>query len=187
MYTQESIERLKAEINLPNVIDDILGFPAVRNPESEFGGSWECPFCNTGFLQVDHYTDSYYHCNKCRAYGDAISFLMLQLNLNFENALNYLDDEFNPILEQVEVNPKRSKEDDILINKLSNDLHEMGKFHSKNLTQLEKMNKTISGFEKLFTRYITTLEILVEKAPSIKVLVEQHPKKDEGICTQEKA
>lgn len=103
MYTKESLEKLREEINLFDVITDSMGYFCKKYniDETLLKTFWKCPFCEDGELFiVDNYENSY-HCYECHTHGDAVSFLMLHEELSFIGVVEKLADMFNVDIEEI--------------------------------------------------------------------------------------
>src|SRR5690242_20015398 len=98
LYTQESIETLRAKIDLVEVLMAHLEL-------KRSGASYKalCPFHeerNPSFIVQKG--DSHYHCFGCGAHGDAIAFLMGHLKLGFTQAVEMLAERFGVTLQKNE-------------------------------------------------------------------------------------
>jgi DNA primase len=101
-YTKESLEILRQKIDLFEVLASFIHF-------SRAGANYKalCPFHEektpSFILQRG---DTHYHCYGCGAHGDAISFLMTYQKMSFAEAVQYLADKFNVVLEETNVTVK---------------------------------------------------------------------------------
>jgi DNA primase len=98
IISKESLEILRQRIDLVDVL-------APHIELKKMGASYKalCPFHdekNPSF--VVQRGDSHYHCFGCGAHGDAISFLMTHLKMNFIDAIENLAQKFNVPLERIE-------------------------------------------------------------------------------------
>lgn len=95
LYTKESLERLRHQIDLIEVVSSHIDL-------KRSGASYKalCPFHEekTPSFVVQR-GDYHYHCFGCGAHGDAIEFLMTYLQLNFTQAVESLAEKFNVHLE----------------------------------------------------------------------------------------
>lgn len=107
IYTKESLERLKSGIDLVEVLSSHVQFQRAGSSHKAC-----CPFHEekTPSFVVQR-GDTHYHCFGCGAHGDAIAFLMQQLQMSFTEAIEYLSDRFQIPLERVE------KIDDKMVNR----------------------------------------------------------------------
>jgi DNA primase len=95
-FTKESIERLREQIDLVDVLSSHLDLKRA-------GASFKalCPFHEekTPSFIVQR-GDSHYHCFGCGAHGDAIAFLMGHLRMSFTDAIESLAERFGVTLEK---------------------------------------------------------------------------------------
>lgn len=90
---QEYKEYIKGHIRLPDVCER-LGFSIRRQ-----GGSTKvlCPFHNDANPSLEIYPDHYY-CYACHASGDLFSLISKVKNIDFSEALSWVEDEFPFVL-----------------------------------------------------------------------------------------
>lgn len=91
----ESLQSLRQRVNLPDLLSGYLEL-------KRYGSSYKalCPFHDEktpSFIVKPG--DSHYHCFGCGAHGDAITFLMTYLKMNFADAIELLAQKFNVHLE----------------------------------------------------------------------------------------
>lgn len=98
LYTPESLETLRAHIDLADVLSTHIEI-------KRSGASYKalCPFHEE---KTPSFTlqkgDSHYHCFGCGAHGDAIHFLMQYLRVSFQEAVEMLAHRFHVSLEVFE-------------------------------------------------------------------------------------
>lgn len=98
MYTKDSLEKLKAKVDLAEVIGSFIEL-------KKQGGAFKalCPFHDE---KTPSFTlqkgDTHYHCFGCQAHGDAIAFLMNFNQYSFQEAVEYLAEKFHVALEKAE-------------------------------------------------------------------------------------
>lgn len=98
LFTQDSLERLRAQVNL---VDVVSSYVDLKKAGAAYKGL--CPFHDEktpSFLiqKGDHH----YHCFGCGAHGDAIQFLMSYLSLGFYETVESLAERFHVHLDRVE-------------------------------------------------------------------------------------
>lgn len=96
MYKKESLERLKDKVDLVELVSGYLQMQRT-------GGSYKacCPFHNEKTPSfVIQKGENHYHCFGCGAHGDAISFMMMHLKMNFAEAVEVLAERFQIVLEK---------------------------------------------------------------------------------------
>ncbi len=101
-YSKESLEALRQRIDLVEVVSSYVKMQKA-------GAAYKalCPFHSEKTPSfVIHKGDSHYHCFGCGAHGDAISFLMGYVKMNFTDALELLSERFQVPLEKVEEDSK---------------------------------------------------------------------------------
>ncbi len=98
IFSKESLETLRQRIDLVDVLSSHLDLKRTGSAYKAL-----CPFHDektpSFMLQKG---DSHYHCFGCGAHGDAISFLMTHLKLNFYDAVENLAQRYHVHLETVE-------------------------------------------------------------------------------------
>lgn len=104
MFTKDSLELLRQRIDLAEVLSAHIHL-------QRSGSSYKalCPFHEekTPSFMVQK-GDSHYHCFGCGAHGDAISFLMSHVKMNFTEAVESLAERFQVSLEKAE-EPQKEK------------------------------------------------------------------------------
>lgn len=125
MYTKESIERLKGQVD---IVDLVGGYVQLKGAGTMHKGL--CPFHQekTPSFTVTR-ASSHYHCFGCGAHGDPIAFLMNYLSLSFVEAVEVLAEKYSVRLEEQTKDTKQGP--------------------SK--TELREANKKIASF---FTTYL---------------------------------
>lgn len=98
IFTKDSLELLKARIDLPSVLESFI---ELKRSGAAFKAI--CPFHDekTPSFTVQK-GDSHYHCFGCGAHGDAIAFLMNHQKLTFTDSVEYLAGKFQVHLERSE-------------------------------------------------------------------------------------
>lgn len=100
LFTKESLDELKQEVDLERVCD-ALGMIVADNTFY-----YICPFCEHESFATNSETESYY-CFNCEAKGDALALLLTWKKLTFEEAVKCLALLFNVELE--EINDKKEE------------------------------------------------------------------------------
>jgi DNA primase len=91
LYSRESLETLKTKIDLVDVIQSHL---EMKRTGAAYKGL--CPFHEEKTPSfIIQKGDTHYHCFGCQAHGDAISFLMNHLRMNFSEAVEHLAERFD--------------------------------------------------------------------------------------------
>lgn len=95
IFTKESLETLRQRIDLIDVLETHIDL-------KRSGASYKaiCPFHDEkspSFMVTKG--DAHYHCFGCGAHGDAITFLMTHLKMNFNDAVESLAQKFHVHLE----------------------------------------------------------------------------------------
>lgn len=87
-------------------IEDVIGdFTDLKKSGKDFEG--ECPMCRTGKLKVN-VKKKIYKCFSCDFGGNsAVSYLMDAQKMNYPDALKYLADKYNIIIEEEPRGPQR--------------------------------------------------------------------------------
>lgn len=97
MFAKESLEQLRTKVDLVEVLEPYVEFKKA-------GASYKalCPFHDekTPSFTISR-GDTHYHCFGCGAHGDAISFLMDYVKMNFKEAVESLAERFHVPLEEV--------------------------------------------------------------------------------------
>lgn len=100
LYTQESIETLRAKIDL---VDVLMAHLELKRSGTSYKAL--CPFHEERSPSfIVQKGDSHYHCFGCGAHGDAIAFLMGHLKLGFAQAVETLAERFGVTLQKTEEN-----------------------------------------------------------------------------------
>lgn len=110
LITQESIERVKDQIDIINVISK---FVALKKKGQNHQAC--CPFHNekTPSFSVSS-TKQIYKCFGCGASGDAISFVMEHEKKSYIEAIEFLASEYNVIIDHEEQTPEQKEVVDML-------------------------------------------------------------------------
>lgn len=98
LYKKESLELLRSRIDLIEVL-----MPHIDLKKSGASYKAHCPFHEEktpSFILKQG--DTHYHCFGCGAHGDAVSFLMNHLKMGFSEAIEYLAERFQVLLEKEE-------------------------------------------------------------------------------------
>ncbi len=98
MYTPSSLDTLRQKIDLVEVLASHLDLKRA-------GASYKalCPFHEEKSPSfIVKRGDTHYHCFGCGAHGDAIAFLMQQMQMGFSEAVEHLADRFQVVLEKTE-------------------------------------------------------------------------------------
>ncbi|MDA3968779.1 DNA primase [Helicobacter ibis] len=110
MITQESVERLKASIDIVDVISRYIEVKKV-------GATYKacCPFHDekTPSFVINH-NKGYYHCFGCGVSGDSIKFVMEYERIDFQSALESLAKIFNVSLDYTDSGYKPNEDYRIL-------------------------------------------------------------------------
>lgn len=98
IFSKESLETLRQRIDLVEVLSSHID---LKKAGAAYKGL--CPFHDekTPSFMIQK-GDTHYHCYGCGAHGDAISFMMSHLKLNFLEAVENLAQRFHVPLEVVE-------------------------------------------------------------------------------------
>jgi len=95
LISKQSLEILKEKIDL---VDIISSFVKLTRAGTHYKGL--CPFHNEKSPSFSISPgDKHYHCFGCGAHGDAISFLMEYSKLSFKEALSFLSEKYQIVLE----------------------------------------------------------------------------------------
>jgi len=107
LYTKESLDQLRAQVDLVEVISSYV--PLKRAGAVHKG---LCPFHEekTPSFGVQA-GDSHYHCFGCGAHGDAIAFLMNHEKMSFVDSVDWLAERFGVQLEKEEGGEQRKGPD----------------------------------------------------------------------------
>jgi DNA primase len=98
MFSQQSLSELREKIDL---VELISGFVKLTKSGATYKGL--CPFHkekSPSFLVRT--ADTHYHCFGCSAHGDAISFLMELEKFSFVDAVEFLSQKFNVVMDMDE-------------------------------------------------------------------------------------
>ena len=98
IFSKDSLETLRQRIDLVDLLGSHIDLKKA-------GASYKalCPFHDEkspSFMVQKG--DSHYHCFGCGAHGDAITFLMTHLKMNFSDAVEHLAQRYHVVLEHVE-------------------------------------------------------------------------------------
>ena len=111
LYTQESLDNLRAKVDLVEVIHSHV-------PLKRSGATHKalCPFHEekTPSFQVQA-GDDHYHCFGCGAHGDAIAFLMSHVKMSFIEAVESLAERFGVLLEKSAGDTQKRGPDRVLL------------------------------------------------------------------------
>ncbi|MDA3966605.1 DNA primase [Helicobacter sp. WB40] len=110
MITQESVERLKASID---IVDVISRYIEVKKAGATYKAC--CPFHDekTPSFVINH-NKGYYHCFGCGVSGDSIKFVMEYEKIDFQSALESLAKMFNVSLDYTDSRYKPNEDYRIL-------------------------------------------------------------------------
>lgn len=110
MITQESVERLKASID---IVDVISRYIEVKKAGATYKAC--CPFHDekTPSFVINH-NKGYYHCFGCGVSGDSIKFVMEYEKIDFQSALESLAKMFNVSLDYTDSGYKPNEDYRIL-------------------------------------------------------------------------
>lgn len=107
MYTKESLERLKEEIDIIDLIEDDIDLIEEEYADLAYGS---CPFCDSAEEHYDFVLSrdkGTYYCFNCHASGDPVSYLMLTRKMTFEEAVSWLSAAYDLSLEKIDpIEPK---------------------------------------------------------------------------------
>lgn len=95
MFSQRSLSELRAKVDL---VELVSGYVKLSKSGTTYKGL--CPFHkekSSSFLIRQG--DTHYHCFGCSAHGDAISFLMELEKFSFIEAIHYLSQKFNVLMD----------------------------------------------------------------------------------------
>ncbi len=108
MYTTSSLDTLRQKIDLIEVLSSHLDLKRA-------GTSYKalCPFHEEKSPSfVVKRGDTHYHCFGCGAHGDAIAFLLQHMQMGFTEAVEYLAERFQVVLEKsnqaIETGPNKT-------------------------------------------------------------------------------
>ncbi|MCI0382829.1 MAG: DNA primase [Chlamydiae bacterium] len=105
LYTKESLDHLRQKVDLLELLSSHLQL-------KRYGGVYKtlCPFHEEKTPSfIIKPGDHHYHCFGCGAHGDAIAFLMIYLKMGFIDAVEYLAERFQIILEKEKEDKKQQK------------------------------------------------------------------------------
>lgn len=95
ILTQECLEKLKNKIDIVDLISSFLEVKRVGAYQKAL-----CPFHDEKSPSfIVQPASNQYHCFGCQAHGDAIAFLMNHQRLNFLEAIEFLADRYQVLLE----------------------------------------------------------------------------------------